>query len=147
MGVQQTQFSKVHGKEISRGLKCGLFEGYLWWLKNARIRVQSPLLVEIELCYETKSKWSNRRAQLMCVWPHDNTSDFKMFEKSIGYLIYRMREHKRTYPHIFNRILVLVVWCDALFSVRLWLISAFTMLNNFSTFRTVKSRMLSFSAV
>ena len=54
--VQQTQFSKVDGKEVSGGLEYGLFEGYLWWIRNARIGGRGQHLVEIELCYGEKSK-------------------------------------------------------------------------------------------
>ena len=71
-GVPQSQFSKVDGTEISGEVEYELFEGYLWWLRQARIRVLSQYLVEIELCCEAKSKISNLRAQLMCVRPHNS---------------------------------------------------------------------------
>ena len=54
---------------------------YLWRLKSARIRVQGQQLVEFEQGYEAKSKLSNQRAQLMCVLPHNSSSDFKIIKK------------------------------------------------------------------
>ena len=54
----------------------------------------------------------------------------------------------RNYPHIFNRILVLVVWFDVVFSLILWLIWGLTrFIRFFPTFSTVICQILMFTAM